>query len=39
MCLDDMQKDMATNIMEAARNGLDVKSNGEYVNTYSTKFN
>jgi hypothetical protein len=28
---------MATNIMEAARNNLNVKSNGEYANTYSTK--
>jgi hypothetical protein len=39
MCLDDLQKDMATNIMEAARSGLDVKSDGEYANTYSTKSN
>jgi len=29
MCLDDLQKDMATSIMEVTRNGLDVKSNGE----------
>jgi hypothetical protein len=39
MCLNDLQKDMAANIMETTRSGLDVKSNGEYVNTYFTKSN
>jgi hypothetical protein len=29
MCLHDLQKDVVVNIMEATRNGLDVKSNGE----------
>jgi len=28
MCLDDLQKDMAIGIIEVARNGFDVRSNG-----------
>lgn len=29
MCIDDLQKDMVVDIIEVARNSLDVKSNGD----------
>jgi hypothetical protein len=30
MCIDDLQKDMAADKIEAARSSLDVRSNGDY---------